>query len=159
MIKTRLQAKVEARNLSNAAALEWGPRIIAALVPFIGKDIKTQDGGKTVKVQKAIAALGLPASVPANGQLQIVVRADSFWFRAEFRTRIDADDSCVYETTTVNLGDINGKELIRVSERVPAFRTDYDAREIYSARAAVQSLRREANIAERRLEGFGEHDN
>jgi hypothetical protein len=161
MNNTRLQAKVEARNLANAAALEYGPRIIAALAPFLGQSVLLQTGGKTAKLQKALDALNLPDSCPVNGQLQVIIRAERYWFRAEFRTCVGHDKGCVYETQTVNLGDIDGKTLTKLAEPPTSAycRTNYSAEEIAAARAAVKSVRDELHQAERRLCGFGEHDN
>lgn len=159
MIKTCLQAKVEARNLANAAALEYGPRIIAALAPFVGKPIQNRDGSKSAKLVKALAALNLPDSMLTP--LQVVVRLESHWFRAEFRTRVSTGCSSQYGSQTVTLGDLDGQVLKKLANPPTASycRTDYTAEEILAARLAAEVAREALRDAERALCGFGEYEN
>lgn len=161
MNKTRLEARIAARNLANASALKYGPIIIAALTPLVGTAIKLQTGCKSAKLEKILDALNLPNGVHGDGSIQVHVRVESHWFRVEFRTCVHATTSCVYESQTVNLGDLDGKVLKAVcAPPSPTYcRTDYTAEEILASRAAVRSVRDELHAAESRLAGFGEHDN
>ena len=159
MIKTRLQAKVEARNLVNAAALEHGPCIIAALAPFIGQPVKNLSGEKTAKLVKALVALGLPDSM--LNTVQVIVRVDSSWFRAEFQSRVSTADHTAYGRQTVPLGDLFGRTLTKLAPPPTASycRTDYTAEEILAARRKVEVAREALRDVECGLCGFGEHDN
>lgn len=161
MNKTRLQAKVQARNLANGTALVYAPIILEALKPFLGKAIVLQTGCKSAKLCKALEALNLPEGIHGDGSVQIFIKAERHWFRAEVRVCVHHDRGCVYESQTINLGDIDGATLKAIAEAPSAdyCRTDYSAEEILAARAAVKSVREELQQAERRLAGFGEHDN
>ena len=156
MNNTSLENKVQARNLVHAMALVWGPIIRDALKPFIGKNVTVKAGGKTAKLQKALDALKMPNDM----KQQIIVRADNWWFRAEFRaasTNPHVGTHCA--SCTVNLGDIKDNVLVNVHDNAISFRVDYTAEEIKTAREAVAQARNVLQDAERRLCHFGEHDN
>ena len=158
MNTTRLSAKVQARNESNAAALRYAPPILEVLTQFVGKSILLRTGGRSAKLEKAIAALDLPNYSDTNRKLQVVVRVERYWFRADFNTTVLHDGGCEYSTTTVTLGTIEDYILTRVSPNPsPAnTRTDFTVAEIAAARAEVDAAREVLRRAESKLCGFGD---
>lgn len=161
MNKTPLSAKIEARNIANAAVLEYTPRILAALQPLVGEMLRTKDGVRSAKLQKMVASLDLPNAQAGVPRVQVLVRADTFWFRAEFNVTVSWDRGCKSESVTVNLGEMDGRTLKSVADAPTAacFPTNFTVEEITAARAAVDSAKDILRAAERRLCFFGESDN
>lgn len=160
MNKTRLKARIEARNLANAAILEYAPKILAAIAPLVGELMRTKEGYRSAKLQKALD--GILCQVAGFPRIQCIVRPDTYWFRAAFCVSVlCADGGSVYDTQTVNLGEMDGRTLKSVGEApTPAcYRTDYTAEEILAAREEVSIAKAAVRDAERKLCFFGEFDN
>jgi hypothetical protein len=154
----RLSAKVQARNESNAAALRYAPAILEMLTQFIGKSILLRTGGRSAKLDKAITALDLPNYSNTNRKVQVVIRVERYWFRADFNTTVLHDEGCEYSTTTVTLGTVEDYTLTRVSPnpKPENTRTDFTVAEILAARAEVEAAQFALRTAEHKLCGFGE---
>lgn len=161
MNNIRLAAKIAARNAANQTALEVAPRIIEALAEFAGQPLKTKQGDKTAKLEKALTALDLPNQFGNDGnRLQVIVKVDTYWLRAEVWCSRSTGQGSASEHVTVTLGDMDGRTLKSVCA-VPspvAHRTDFTVAEIAQARKDVEVMRDALRAAEFKLAGFGEHD-
>lgn len=156
---TALEARVAARNARNRFICECMPLILTVLGAYIGKKVRTQTG-LSAKLEKALC------DVFPNTR-GLFFRTSHISITAHFRAEAQYDNGrgfgpcTTYSDETVYIGEYgNDGVLEKVGTHNPvAYRTNFSADEITLARNAMPAAREVLYAAERRLCGFGEHDN
>lgn len=144
-----LAARVIARNRANANAMALYDAYAKALAPFIGQKILKADGCLLAKVIAVLPTLPMHYYREHSNY--------SLRFVAKECENIQGGCGCVYEETSVYIGDLTNGVLVKLYER-PTFRTDYCVEEIQMLRQLAEKARDDARQAESKLDGFGFYD-
>ena len=138
-----------AKNRANANAMALYDIFAKALAPFVGQKILKADGSFLAKVRAAFPKIDI---FYYRNQSNYSVS-----FVAKESENIVGGCGCVYEESTVYIGDLNNGVLVKLYER-PTFRTDYCVEEIQMLRQLAEKARDDARQAESKLDGFGFYD-
>lgn len=162
MNKSRLIARVEARNIANRTMRQVSVLMLEALRPLVGTKIKCTTGARTVKLEKAISSV-LDTNLGIHPSARLWVNTDRYAFRLSVSVSrpVEGESGCVSEEATFYLGDMDGGAVLTALSNIPpdaAYPTDFHADTILAARDAVKDARAALNDAERGLCGFGEYD-
>jgi hypothetical protein len=149
----RLNAKVNAVNAAHTAALDLFPKLRAALLPFVGRQVVKADGYLMQKVQKALPEL------PAGNHLHCFASVKSHTLH--WHVKADATTPgghAFYHEVSLYVGTLDGGTLKEVWDAPPELRTDYTAQEVQEKRKAYEQAKKAANDAQSALHPFGEYD-
>jgi len=157
---TALAAKVAAQNEANAVANQHTPALLAALSPFMGKNVCKVTGELLAKVKAALPAL---PDYSNNRDVSCwVSTGHGYSITLNVKTchgqRKKDYTGAHYAETLVYLGELSNGELSKLYPFEPRH-TDYTEAEIIAARKEVNAAKDALSKAQGKLAGFGEHDN
>jgi hypothetical protein len=157
--KKQLDAKIAARNKLNAAINANLPRMIATLIPLIGKKIQKTDGTILEKIKPILPIEG--ESVKAeNVTWHYSIQGRDFKVFFKIHTSFNERQyERQYDEATFYIAKLDGGILKEVCEDREPLRTDFSAQTIQRLRNEVKEARRVLHDKESELRGFGEWDN
>jgi hypothetical protein len=144
-----LPARVAAKNRANANAMALYDAFTKALAPFVGQKITKANGDLLAKVVDALPSLSF---FHYRDSSQYSLR-----YVAKESQNLGDGIGCVYEETSVYIGDLVNGVLVKLYDR-PVIRTDYNENEIKLLRKLAEDARDEARKAESALGSFGLYD-
>lgn len=158
-MNTKLENKVQARNLCNIATNRLTPLIFAACAPFVGQKVKTTQGNRTVKFNDALQATGLLDFKSEDNTRLHVWMSHQYDLTVSVRFTLIAEDGRSYDAEAViYVGKLDGGTLVKLYVQSQGLRTDFNADEILATRTLVKATRAALQEAESNLYTFGEHD-
>jgi len=144
-----LPARVIARNRANANAMALYDLLSKVFAPFVGQKIEKVDGSLLAKVQ---------ASFPKITFFFYRYRSNySVCYVAKECQSLSDGNSCVYEETTVYIGDVRDGVLQSLYPR-PSFRHDWTVEEVQKLRHEAEEAEKIASDAKSKLCEFGMYD-
>ena len=152
MSNHKLAARVLAVNNANRYAKEMYPKLVAALRPFVGKQIEKAVGGLMKKVQDALPEFvhTVPMSVyryASNYSLVWVMKA----------CESVPPNGCMYHETSLYVGHLSNGVLTEFYD-APVLRTDWTVEEVERLRTDYKAAQALADKAKSALGPFGEYD-
>jgi hypothetical protein len=161
-MNNKLEIKITARNLVNAAVNLYADRCRAAIVQFSGLKVKCATGDWTAKFRKVIEALDLPSNSQTCGYTTTawISGNGGYYITLNVKVYVFTGHSCAQAEESVSLANLQDGVIVRInsSPEDEPLRTNYSAAEIRAARIEVAQARNAMQAAERKLCHFGEYD-
>ncbi len=154
MIKTALQAKVEARNLLNAEYNRLLPILQSRFATLVGQKILRVNGSLMGKFSGLRPEVASPFQIWRNSSKYSL----SFGLRICMMYGESKTEGCHYDEVTLYVGDLFGQFLKGLLKTTQTLRTDFSETEILAARRDLEEANKAARLANSKLAGFGEYD-
>lgn len=151
-----LAARVAAVNLANTVALDYAPKLRAALTPFFGRKVIKTDGS----LLQAVAEI-VPSGNTYGNNVQIFRDSWSnyslYWI---VKTWEQCNGCAYYHGTSVYVGNLEGQILREWNgaDSLAGLRTDWTTEEIEQKRVAAEKAKEIARNAESACFPFGMFD-
>ena len=155
--RATLDARVKATNTVHAWANRVSPILRERFRPLVGTKILKVDGSFLEKY-KALC------EVPTPDKMHRICRDSTAYglsFSLDVCVCVEGYENCIYERSTVYVGDFAGQVLKEVKPAPLAsqtLRTDYTSEQVLALRAEADRLDKLARDAKAALYPFGESD-
>ncbi len=157
MHKTKLAARVAAKNRANQLAMDAQAQLFAVFSPFIGKKIFI-NGGNFVATLRAATSETLKSFRTDTSEINFY-GSGQYSLCAIARASEVFEGRRFYAETIFYIGDVDRGIDLKSLYVTSVFRTDFNEMEIAENRLKVQSARTALQDLEYKICEFGESDN